>query len=104
MIASSDVLPPYLGIARMDTGQGVWKRIGNKKFAATFVARAYNDSGQAINMIKINNSFQLTSKDSIKGNGKLLICNLNLENCSPDSPGFSTLTGERLQVEPLANP
>lgn len=104
MIASSDVLPPYLGIARMDTGNGVWKRTGNKKFAATFAARAYNASGQAINMIKINNSFQLTSKNSIEGNGKLLICDLNLENCSPDSPGFSTLTGERLQVEPLVNP
>lgn len=102
VIASPDLLPPTSDIARMDTGQGVWKQTGkSKKFISTFVARAYDVSGQPIKMIKINANFRLTDKDSMEGKGKLLFCDLDLSNCIPDSPGFSNLNGTRLQVEPL---
>ena len=94
-------LPPP--IARIDPPLGLWERTGGKEFASTFVAFAYDASGQAIGTIKINSSYRLTGKDSFEGNSQLLICDLNL-NCPLPGSGVATLRGTRLQIEPLVNP
>lgn len=84
-------------IARLDTGFGSWKpREEANQYDSAFVARAYDASGQAIKMIKINASFRLADKDNMEVNGKLMFCDLDMLNCIPDSLGFSTLRGTRL--------
>jgi hypothetical protein len=102
MIASPDrFLPPP--VATMASSNGVWKWTGVREFASTFVALAYDSSGQAIGHVKINTAYRLTGKDTFEGRSQLLLCDLELK-CPAPGPGSALLHGRRLKTQALSNP
>jgi hypothetical protein len=92
-------LPPAAG-AIMGNPAGSWTHVRSKEYASTIVAFTYNNSGQAVGMVKINSTYTLTGNNRFEGMSQLQLCDLQLV-CAPLGPNLAQIIGRRLEVEPI---
>jgi hypothetical protein len=50
--------------------------------------------------VKVRATYAFSDPDTLTGRGQLLLCDLNFANCNL-LPGFATLQGKRVEVEPV---
>jgi hypothetical protein len=74
---------------------GSWSRHGDNSYAATICFFVFNDAGTALVMIKTNETFRLTDKNHVVGNGEAVVCDINGDNCV-DAGSPITITGKRV--------
>jgi hypothetical protein len=74
---------------------GSWSRQPDNSYAVTICFFAFNDAGTALVMIKTNEIFRLTDKNSLVGAGEAVVCDVNGDNCM-DAGLPITITGKRL--------
>ncbi len=74
---------------------GSWRRIDDHSYAATICFFAFDPAGNAVAMIKTNETFQLTDDNSVVGSGTGFVCDIDGDNCV--NAGLAiTLTGKRV--------
>jgi hypothetical protein len=77
---------------------GSWRRIDDHSYAATICFFAFDAAGNAIAMIKTNETFQLTDDNNVVGSGTGFACDIDGDNCV--NVGLAiTLTGKRVIAE-----
>lgn len=74
---------------------GSWKRVGQNSFVATVAFFVFDPAGNALAMIKTNETFQVVDKNKLTGTGTALSCDVNGDNCV-DANLPITITGKRL--------
>lgn len=74
---------------------GSWKRVGQNSYAATVAFFVFDPAGNAVAMIKTDETFQVVDKNRLKGTGTALACDINGDNCF-DANLPITITGKRL--------
>lgn len=80
---------------------GSWKRTDPNRFDSTLYFFAFGPAGNAVAMIKTNQSFQLTSRNELVGSGVAYACDLQGQNCV-SLPAFSIESkGRRIEPESL---
>jgi hypothetical protein len=77
---------------------GSWRRVGSNTYAATICFFVFDASGNALAMIKSNETFQLTSHNELVGTGSAFACDINGDNCV-SAPLPITITGKRLVAQ-----
>jgi hypothetical protein len=77
---------------------GSWRRIDDQSYAATICFFAFDPAGNAVAMIKTNETFQLTDDNNVVGSGTGFACDIDGDNCV--NVGLAiTLTGKRVIAE-----
>jgi hypothetical protein len=83
----------------VSTLMGSWKRTGANRFDSTAYFFAFDPAGNAVAMLKTNQTFHLNSRNQLVGAALVFSCNLEGENCVSVSPEPSKVTGKRVVVE-----
>jgi hypothetical protein len=74
---------------------GSWRRMDDNSYAATICFFAFDPTGNAVAMIKTNETFQLTDDNNVVGSGTGFVCDIDGDNCV--NAGLPiTLTGKRV--------
>lgn len=74
---------------------GSWRRVGHNSYVATIALFVFDPAGNAIAMIKNNETFQVVDNGKVTGSGTAVSCDINGDNCvDADLP--ITITGNRL--------
>ena len=77
---------------------GSWRHMDDHSYAATICFFAFDAAGNAVAMIKTNETFQLTDDNNVVGSGTGFACNIDGDNCV--NVGLAiTLTGKRVIAE-----
>lgn len=77
---------------------GSWRWAGGNSYAASICFFVFDLSGNALVMIKTNETFQLTDQNNLTGSGTGFVCDLNGDNCvNANLP--VTIIGKRLVAE-----
>jgi hypothetical protein len=77
---------------------GSWNRSAGNTFDVTIYFFLFDPAGNAVGMIKNNESFRLTDANHVEGLGEAFFCNTNGQNCvNVQSP--ITITGRRVIAE-----
>jgi hypothetical protein len=79
--------------------QGAWRRTGDNEFSSTQLAFLYDQDGNPVGIEKVRFTFSLTDSNDLTGQGQLLQCDLNGDNCV-SLPGCAAIQGKRIAVEP----
>ena len=74
---------------------GSWRRLPDNSFAATICFFVFDPAGNALVMIKTNETFRLTDDNNVVGMGSGFVCDINGNNCVNINSGI-TITGKRL--------
>jgi hypothetical protein len=74
---------------------GSWRRTGHNGYVATICFFAFDAAGNAVAMIKTNETFQIADSKNLTGSGTALACDINGDNCV-DAKLPITITGKRL--------
>ncbi len=74
---------------------GSWRRVRGNSYVATICFFAFDPTGNAVAMIKTNESFHLTDHNNVVGTGSAQACDINGDNCV-DVPLPITITGKRI--------
>lgn len=74
---------------------GSWRRLEGNSYAATICFFVFDPAGNALVMIKTNETFQLTDKDDVEGTGNAVVCNIDGEDCVEAGLPI-TITGKRV--------
>ena len=77
---------------------GSWKRTGPNRFDSTAYFFAFDAAGNAVAMLKTNQTFHLNNRNQLVGAGLVFSCDLEGENCASVSPTPSKVTGKRVAV------
>ena len=77
---------------------GSWRRVGHNSFVATICFFAFDPAGNAVAMIKTNETFQVVDGNNLTGSGTALACDINGDNCV-DANLPIAITGKRLIAE-----
>ncbi len=80
---------------------GSWKRVGQNRYDSTSYFFVFDPAGNAVAMVKVNQTFQLTGQNQLKGNGVGFACNLEGENCVSVPAVTIRITGHRIVPESL---
>jgi hypothetical protein len=83
----------------VSTLMGSWKRTGPNRFDSTAYFFAFDPAGNAVAMLKANQTFYLNSRNELVGAALVFSCDLQGENCVSVSPEPSKITGRRIVVE-----
>jgi hypothetical protein len=83
----------------VSTLMGSWKRTGANRFDSTAYFIAFDPAGNAVAMLKANQTFYLNSRNQLVGAALVFSCDLEGENCVSVSPQASKVTGKRIVVE-----
>ena len=83
----------------VSTLMGSWKRTGPNRFDSTAYFFAFDPAGNAVAMLKANQTFYLNSRNELVGAALVYSCNLQGENCVSVSPEPSKIMGRRIVVE-----
>lgn len=83
----------------VSTLMGSWKRTGPNQFDSTAYFFAFDPTGNAVAMLKTNQTFHLNSRNQLVGAALVFSCDLEGENCASVSPTPSKVTGKRVVVE-----
>jgi len=83
----------------VSTLMGSWKRTGLNRFDSTSYFFAFDPAGNAVAMLKANQTFYLNSRNVLVGAALVFSCDLQGENCVSVSPQPSKVTGKRIAVE-----
>jgi|SRR5215471_15331840 len=74
---------------------GSWRRIEDNSYAATICFFIFDSAGNALGMIKTNETFRLTDDNHVTGTGEAFLCDINGDNCVGVNLPI-TITGKRL--------
>lgn len=74
---------------------GSWSRAEHDSYVATICFFVFDPSGNAILMIKTNETFRLTNDNTLVGSGTGFVCDLNGDHCV-DANLPITFTGKRV--------
>lgn len=77
---------------------GSWRRMDTNSFAATICFFVFDAAGNALAMIKTNETFRLTDDNNVVGTGDGFACDTNGDNCVNVNLPI-TITGKRLIAE-----
>jgi hypothetical protein len=80
--------------------QGSWQRGADGQISSTEIYFVYLPTGVAVGTVKVRATYAFSDPDTLTGRGQLLLCDLNFANCNL-LPGFATLQGKRVEVEPV---
>jgi hypothetical protein len=80
---------------------GSWRRTGHNRYVATISFFAFDPAGNAVAMIKNNETFHIVDDSHLSGIGEAFACDTNGENCV-DVASPITITGERVVPEGVA--
>ncbi|HYI92262.1 MAG TPA: hypothetical protein VEX68_01840 [Bryobacteraceae bacterium] len=80
---------------------GSWKRTGPNRYDSTSFFYVFDPAGNAVAMVKVNQSFKLTGQNQLTGSGVGLACNLQGENCVSVPAVTIRITGRRIVPETL---
>jgi hypothetical protein len=83
----------------ISTLMGSWKRSGINQFDSTAYFFAFDPAGNAVAMLKTNQTFHLNSRNALVGAALVFSCDLQGENCVSVSPAPGKVTGKRIVVE-----
>jgi hypothetical protein len=83
----------------VSTLMGSWKRTGPNRFDSTAYFFAFDPAGNAVAMLKANQTFHLNSRNQLVGAALVFSCDLQGGNCASVSPTPSQVTGKRIVVE-----
>lgn len=83
----------------ISTLMGSWKRTGPSRFDSTVYFFAFDPAGNAVAMLKANQTFSLNSRNELVGAVLVFSCDLQGENCVSVSPAPSKVAGKRIVVE-----
>jgi hypothetical protein len=83
----------------ISTLMGSWKRTGPNRFESTSYFFAFDPAGNAVAMLKANQTFYLNGRNELVGAALVYSCNLQGENCVSVSPEPSKIMGRRIVVE-----
>ena len=83
----------------VSTLTGSWKCNGRNRFDSTSYFFAFDAAGNAVGMLKTDQTFSLTSRNELVGAALVYSCNLQGENCVSVSPEPSKIMGRRIVVE-----
>ena len=75
---------------------GAWARTDFNRFDTTVYFFAYDPAGNAVALIKTNQTFQLKNHDELVGSGGSLACDLQGQNCQADPSVAIEVTGRRI--------
>ena len=78
---------------------GSWARTEFNRFDSTVYFFAFDPAGNAVAMIKTNQTFQLKSRDELVGSGVSLACDLKGEHCQLDPSVTIEISGRRIVPE-----
>ncbi len=74
---------------------GSWRRVDNNRYVATICFFAFDLAGNAVAMIKTNETLQLLDGNNLVGSGTGFACDINGDNCV--NVGIAvTFTGSRV--------
>lgn len=77
---------------------GSWRRVDDNRYATTISFFVFDPAGNAVAMIKNNETFQLTDSDDLVGTGQAYVCDVNGNHCvNANSP--LTITGKRVVAQ-----
>ena len=74
---------------------GSWRRMEGNSFAATISFSIFDPAGNALAMIKTNETFRLTDHDNVVGTGEAFVCDIHGDNCVNANLPI-TITGKRI--------
>jgi hypothetical protein len=74
---------------------GSWRRMNDNSYAATICFFAFDPAGNAVAMIKTNETFQLADHGSMVGSGTGFVCDIYGDHCV-DAGIPITFTGKRV--------
>jgi hypothetical protein len=80
---------------------GSWKRTGHNNYVVTISFFIFDLAGNAVAMLKNNETFQIVDGSHLSGIGVAFACDTNGENCI-DANSPITITGERVVPEGVA--
>jgi len=83
----------------VSTLTGSWKCTGRNRFDSTAYFFAFDPAGNAVAMLKADQTFRLSGRNELVGAGLVYSCNLQGENCVSVSSTPSKVTGKRMLVE-----
>lgn len=83
----------------VSTLTGSWKCNGRNQVDSTSYFFAFDAAGNAVGMLKADQSFRLTSRNELVGAALVYSCDLQGENCVSVSPAPGKITGKRIVVE-----
>jgi len=92
-------MDPKMGVT--STLHGSWKETSRNHFTSTSYFFAFDPSGKAVAMIKVNQSFQLTGQNDLVGLGFGFACDPNGNNCVSVPMTNIRITGRRIVPETL---
>ena len=78
---------------------GSWKRRGPNRYDSTAYFYAFDPAGNAVAMIKVNQTFELTSPNELTGDGVGFACDLQAENCVSVPAVTIRIKGRRIVPE-----
>jgi hypothetical protein len=80
---------------------GSWERTRQNRYDSTSYFFVFDPAGNAVAMIKVNQTFELTTRDELIGSGVGFACNLQGENCVSVPEVTIRITGRRIVPEGL---
>jgi hypothetical protein len=80
---------------------GTWQRTHPNRFDSTTYFFAFDPAGNAVAMIKTNQTFQLNSRNELVGSGVGFACDLQGQNCVSVPEVSIQITGRRIEPESL---
>ena len=90
-VGSIAAVPPLL--------HGAWARTDFNRFDSTVYFFAYDPTGKAVAMIKVNQVFHLDGRDQLVGSGGSYVCDLQGQRCVADPSFDIEITGTRIVPE-----
>lgn len=78
---------------------GTWRRTGSNCYDSTSYFFVFGPDAKVRLMVKVNQRFQLTSQNELKGDGVGFACDLNGLNCVSDPSVTIRITGRRVVPE-----
>jgi hypothetical protein len=83
---------------------GSWKRTGFNRIAVTIYFFLFDPAGNAVGLLKTDESFSLEGRNALLGAGSSFVCDVEGNNCSNHgTEALITITGKRIKPMGLPN-